>query len=353
MVSEPLSSQRSSMANPNPTTPKFMPNVTQLGSIKLEGPNYLGWVAQLQPILCGYDLQGLLYGSEPCPPQLIANATGDAQIPNLAYVSWLRRDQQLLNLIICSLAPSLVPSMYGLKTSRLAGSNLATWFAATSRSRISHLKRQLQGLQQGNKTCSEYLNQAKTWADELSAISEPVDDDDLISSHSSSMASIQLSTPSSLLSPFMIEKHHFMIFNLNSSAMKSCSKINTPLHLKLAPLLSMLTAPYLHTPTIPTSENQNFSQSPLASTVTPRLTTSFIILPFLHGIVPISLHDITHYCLLLSLLPSPPIMKPLLLLQDSILPARYAAKPVTVPRIASIAWTLHTKGAILQCNSPP
>jgi hypothetical protein len=151
----------------------------------------------------------------------------------------------------------------------------------------------------------------------------------------------------------VIEKHHFVIFNLNSSVMKSCSKINnTPLHLKLAPLLSMLTAPNLHTPTIPTSENQNFSQSPLASTVTPRLTTSFIILPFLHSIVPISLHDITHYCLLLSLLPSPPIMKPLLL-QDSILPARYAAKPITVPWIASIAWTLHTKGAILQCNSPP
>jgi hypothetical protein len=71
--------------------------------------------------------------------------------------------------------------MYGIKTSRLAWSNLATRFAATSRSRISHLKRQLQGLQQGNKTCTEYLNQAKTWADELSAVGKPVDDDDLIS----------------------------------------------------------------------------------------------------------------------------------------------------------------------------
>jgi hypothetical protein len=120
MLSEPLNSQRSSMANPNPAAPEFIPNVTQLGNIKLEGPNYLGWVAQFQPILCGYDLQGLLDGSEPCPPQLIANAAGDAQIPNPAYVSWLCRDQQLLNLIICSLAPSLVSSMYGLKTSQLA-----------------------------------------------------------------------------------------------------------------------------------------------------------------------------------------------------------------------------------------
>jgi hypothetical protein len=162
-------------------TSDLIPNVTQLGSIKLKGPDYLGWVAQFQPILCGYELQGLLDGSDPCPPKLIANAAGNGEIPNPAYVSWLRRDQQLLNLIICSLAPSLVPSMYGLKTSQLAWSSLATWFAAQSKSRISHLKRQLQCLQQGNKTCIEYLSQAKSWADELSAVGKPVEDNDLIS----------------------------------------------------------------------------------------------------------------------------------------------------------------------------
>lgn len=128
------------------TTSSLMPNVTQLGSIKLERSNYLGWVAQFQPILCGYELQGLLDGSDPCPPKLIANAAGSGEVSNPAYILWLRRDQQLLNLIICSLAPSLVPSMYSLKTSQLAWSNLATWFAAQSKSRISHLKHQLQSL---------------------------------------------------------------------------------------------------------------------------------------------------------------------------------------------------------------
>jgi hypothetical protein len=95
MVSEPTNSQRSSMANTNAApaeTNPLMPNVTQLSCIKLEGPNYLGWVAQFQPILCGYELQGLLDGTEPCPPKTIANATGDAQIPNPAYVAWLSRD---------------------------------------------------------------------------------------------------------------------------------------------------------------------------------------------------------------------------------------------------------------------
>jgi hypothetical protein len=169
MVSEPPKSQRLFMANPNSAAAEInpmMPNVTQLGGIKLEGPNYLGWVAQFQPILCGYDLQGLLDGTDPCPPKLVASSMGDAEIQNPAYVAWLRRDQQLLSLIICSLAPSLVPSMYGLNTSRLAWNTLATWFAAQSRSHISHLKRQLQSLQQGSKTCIEYLNQAKAWADE-------------------------------------------------------------------------------------------------------------------------------------------------------------------------------------------
>jgi hypothetical protein len=48
--------------------------------------------------------------------------------------------------------------MYGLKTSQLAWSSLAARFAAQSKSRIFHLKRQLQRLQQGNKTCTEYLS---------------------------------------------------------------------------------------------------------------------------------------------------------------------------------------------------
>jgi len=87
MVSEPTNSQRSPMANTNTAETNFLPNVTQLGSIKLEGPNYLGWVAQFQPILCGYDLQGLLDETDPCSPRTVTNATGDAQIPNPAYVA--------------------------------------------------------------------------------------------------------------------------------------------------------------------------------------------------------------------------------------------------------------------------
>jgi hypothetical protein len=70
--------------------------------------------------------------------------------------------------------------MYGLNTLCLAWASLAIRLASKSKSRISQLKRQLQNLQQGNKTCIEYLNVAKQWADQLLAAGKPAEDDDLI-----------------------------------------------------------------------------------------------------------------------------------------------------------------------------
>jgi hypothetical protein len=74
-----------------------------------------------------------------------------------------------------------VSLVYGVNASYQAWTILAAKFASQSKSRISHLKRQLQTLQQGTKTCIEYLNLAKQLADQLSAVGKPVEDDDLIS----------------------------------------------------------------------------------------------------------------------------------------------------------------------------
>jgi hypothetical protein len=137
-------------------------------------------VSQFQPILRGNELQGLVDGTDQCPRQFIINEN-NVQTTNPAYVAWQKKDQLLLSWIISSLAPTLVSSMYGVNTSHQAWTSLAAKYASQSKSRISHLKRQLQNLQQGSKTCTEYLNMAKQWADQLSAAGKPVEDDDLIS----------------------------------------------------------------------------------------------------------------------------------------------------------------------------
>jgi hypothetical protein len=182
-----VATSSSSNSNTSPTiTPteiisplSLAPNFSQL--FKLEGPNYLGWVAQFQPILRANDLEGMVEGTDICPPQLIPSSDGSEQVPNPAYTLWQKRDQHLLSWIICSLSPPLVASMYGLKTSHQAWKSLAERFASQSRSHISQLKRQLQSLQQGSQSCSEYLNSAKQLADQLSSVGKPVEDDDLIS----------------------------------------------------------------------------------------------------------------------------------------------------------------------------
>jgi hypothetical protein len=84
----------SSSSNSSPTTPpteiisplSLASNFSQL--FKLEGPNYLGWVAQFQPILRANDLEGMVEGTDICPPQLIPNSDGSEQVPNPAYTLW-------------------------------------------------------------------------------------------------------------------------------------------------------------------------------------------------------------------------------------------------------------------------
>jgi hypothetical protein len=165
----------------DPSLSYILPNSTPFFGIKLDGLNYLAWVFQFMPILRGHDLLGIIDGTEPCPPKTLVNSETNEESLNPAYVLWQKRDQHLLSWIICSLTPSLVSSMYGLNTSHTAWATLASRYADQSRSQISHLKRQLQSLQQGSKNCIEYLNMAKQWANQLAAVGKPVDDDDLIS----------------------------------------------------------------------------------------------------------------------------------------------------------------------------
>lgn len=71
--------------------------------------------------------------------------------------------------------------MYGLNTSQQVWNCLASHSALQSQSRVAHLKHQLQSLCQGNRTCSGFLQMAKTWSDQLAIAGKPFIEDDLIS----------------------------------------------------------------------------------------------------------------------------------------------------------------------------
>jgi hypothetical protein len=79
------------------------------------------------------------------------------------------------------LAKNVLATVYGLTIARQVWTHLANNFASKSRSRCNQLKRQLQTLQQGTRTCTEYLRAAKSLAYQLAIIGNQIDDEDLVS----------------------------------------------------------------------------------------------------------------------------------------------------------------------------
>ncbi|KAG6747972.1 hypothetical protein POTOM_047864 [Populus tomentosa] len=158
------------------TPPTLVIPLTTTISIKLDGSNnYLAWKMQFFNLLRGHDMTGFVDGSEACPPRNLS--TGSL---NPTYDVWQKKDVCLLGWILASIFERLVSTIYGLNTSKQVWTTLQNRFSSQSRSRISHLKRQLQMLTQGGKTCSAYLDSAKTLVDQLAAAGKPVDDQDLI-----------------------------------------------------------------------------------------------------------------------------------------------------------------------------
>ncbi|KAG6777840.1 hypothetical protein POTOM_017678 [Populus tomentosa] len=125
----------------------------QVISIKLDGTNFLAWSAQLIPLFRSYGLMGIIDGSEPSPPKFSTDEHKAQGTLNSAHVIWQYKDQTVLGWIISSLSPTVVSTIYGLETSRLAWQALGARFAAPSTSRISLIKRKLQSSQQGSMSC--------------------------------------------------------------------------------------------------------------------------------------------------------------------------------------------------------
>jgi hypothetical protein len=157
-----------------------IPNISPLISIKLDGTNYLKWTSQFLPILWSYELLSIIDGSELCPSKHTIIAE-DKQILNPALVLWNKKDQLVLSWLIATLNSNVLSIVYGLNTSRQVWTSLAARYASQSKSCITHLKRQLQTMRQESRSCTDYLQMAKSWADQFAAVGKPVEEDDLIS----------------------------------------------------------------------------------------------------------------------------------------------------------------------------
>jgi hypothetical protein len=159
----------------------IQPNIGQLMTFKLEGPNYITWVNQIVPILKTNDLMGFVDGSEPCPSKFLVDDKGIVTTTlSPEFILWTKKDQFVLSWINSTLTEKVMASTFSVTNAQQIWESLSTRFSSHSRTRISHLQRQLQSLRQGSKGCTEYISDAKQLAAQLAAVKQPVTDDALI-----------------------------------------------------------------------------------------------------------------------------------------------------------------------------
>jgi hypothetical protein len=152
-------------------------NVAAQTPLKLTSSNYLSWKLQFQTLFIGYDLLGYIDGSKPCPSAtLTLNETTNS---NPAHTLWIRQDQLILNALIGSISPAIIPFIAQAKTAREAWIILATTYAQPSRGRIKQTKSQLKMLTKGSDSVTAFLQSIKAKADELALLGAPLDAEDL------------------------------------------------------------------------------------------------------------------------------------------------------------------------------
>jgi hypothetical protein len=162
--------------------PFIPPNIGQLMTFKLEGPNYIMWSNQVIHILKTNDLMGFMDGSELCPPKYVLDGQGKATATlNSTFQLWNKKDQFVLSWLNATLTEKVMSTTFGVTGSQQAWDSLSSRFASHSKTQISHLQRQLQSLYQGSKRCTDYIETAKQFSAQLAVVGQPVTDNALIS----------------------------------------------------------------------------------------------------------------------------------------------------------------------------
>jgi hypothetical protein len=110
-------------------------NVTAQAPLKLNSSNYLSWKLQFQTLSVGYDLHGYIEGTKPCPSEHLTTSNSNITTEQLnpKYITWIRQDQLILNAIIGSITPTIIPFIARAKSSREAWIILAAIYATPSR----------------------------------------------------------------------------------------------------------------------------------------------------------------------------------------------------------------------------
>ncbi|CAN6586617.1 unnamed protein product [Malus baccata var. baccata] len=156
-------------------------NLLGMLTIKLRDDNFAKWAFQFQSVLKGYKLFGHFDGTVGCPSKYAVNSdTGITREITTEFLDWESTDMALISLLLATLTDEAMEYVLGCRTAFEAWSNLVERYASVSKSRVNHLKTELQTIQKGADNIDKYLLRLKNIRDQLMAAGETVSDNDII-----------------------------------------------------------------------------------------------------------------------------------------------------------------------------
>ncbi|KAK1613760.1 hypothetical protein QYE76_019277 [Lolium multiflorum] len=193
--------------------------------------NFLAWKALVLPAFRGARVMGLLDGSDRAPAKTMEVDGPDKEkvpVENPAYVAWIGRDQQALRYLLNSLSPDILSHVLGAETTAAAWKTIDNMFKTSARSKVQHLRSELNDIKKLQMSANEYYTKMKGFASELAAVGEALDDDELIGY---------------MLRGLDVDHYNALITNIN--APRSLEKGSHPLSISLA-MVVMMVATVVH-----------------------------------------------------------------------------------------------------------
>ncbi|KAL5735746.1 hypothetical protein ACOSQ2_030534 [Xanthoceras sorbifolium] len=154
--------------------------------IKLNDNNYLFWKAQVLPAIRAYNMEDYIFEAKAAPVKYVEETSSEGQVSSRIsneFLVWKKNDQLLVCWLISTLSESVVGQVTRCVTTAFeVWSTLKNMYSQQSRSRILHLKSQMQSLRKGSMSITAYIMKMKGLADNLTAAGHLTTDQDVVMS---------------------------------------------------------------------------------------------------------------------------------------------------------------------------
>ncbi|OVA07312.1 hypothetical protein BVC80_1603g22 [Macleaya cordata] len=145
-------------------------------SVKLDAENFLVWKKQILPLLRSQKLFQYIDPFVSPPSQHSLDPATNVIVPNPSYTHWEDVDQTLITFLQATFVPSLLAQTPTFSTSLELYQYLESSFASQVTARTHNLQTQLQQIQRGTQTITDYLAKIKSLSDALAHTPTPVPD---------------------------------------------------------------------------------------------------------------------------------------------------------------------------------